>query len=180
MERVTASQRRRIQKLEPLRRGSLESGRESGTWALVFDFRPPLPTQVTRFWWKWWRRKKVGEEPSGENWNQGEEIPGADSWLCFSRARCKVTGSVRGHALSSADCRNREREAAGLQAQGWGSRAASVLGAAGGRRTQIAACAQDWWGSPGSTAASPGAVGAPQLSGAEAVPDGEWCTETRS
>ena len=31
MERVTASQRRRIQKLEPLRRGSLESGRESGT-----------------------------------------------------------------------------------------------------------------------------------------------------
>ena len=110
----------------------------------------------------------------------GEEIPGADSWLCFSRARCRVRRSVRGHALGSADCRNREREAAGLQAQGWGSRAASVLGAAGGRRTQIAACAQDWWGSPGSTATSPGAVGAPQLSGAEAVPDGEWCTETRS
>lgn len=97
---------------------------------------------------------------------------------CFSRARCRVRRSARGCALSSADGKeNRESEAAGPQAQGWGTpRSLGVRSSWRPEDTDSCSVLKTRGGPPAhSRAPRPpaGAVGASQLSGAEAVPDGE-------
>lgn len=101
---------------------------------------------------------------------------------CFSRARCRVRRSVRGCALGSADCsENRESEAAGQQAQGCGSpRSLGVRSSWRPEDTDSCSVLKTRGVPPAPRRAPPRAAGAPQLSGAEAVPDGERCTETRS
>lgn len=87
--------------------------REGGTWALGFDFRPPLPVGSLGSDGSDGREKKSVKNRMVRIEIRVKRSQGLTP-DCFSRARCRVRRSARGCALSSADGKeNRESEAAG-------------------------------------------------------------------